>query len=105
MLEPAGDWKHNENGVQPTSIAGNLGEGCPVKCRLVIDYSAVNAYTELDLRPVLLLQDAGLAGFLCHMSIDVYKGFWQIPLCMYTPKRCSRASLREGAHREAARLT
>ena len=105
MLEPAGDWKQYENGVQPTFIAGNLGEGCPVKRRLVIEKSDVNAYTELDLRPVLLLQDDGLAGFLFHMSIDIYKGFWQIPLCMYTPKRCSRASFREEAHRKAARLT
>ncbi|CAN0316715.1 unnamed protein product [Scytosiphon promiscuus] len=53
-----------------------------VKCRLVIDYSVINVSTVPDPFPVPNLQSLGLllANQRFFMSLDIFKGFWQIPL-------------------------
>ena len=75
------------------SIAGEFGGDISVTCRLVIDYSAVNAYIELYLHPVPLLQEQGavLAGYPFPMSLDIYKGgFVANPAACIFPRGCSR---------------
>lgn len=66
----------------PVRSAGDSAGDKQVKYRLVIDYSVVNSHTEPDPYPVPLLDEQGLvlAGYPYYMSLDIYKGFWQIPL-------------------------
>ena len=52
-----------------------------IKHRLVIDYRVINASTVPDPFPVPKLQSLGLLlANQSYMSLDIFKGFWQIPL-------------------------
>ena len=108
-LDKQDDSKKFQKDPQPTSIAGEFGGDSSEAYRLVIDCRAVNEYIELDLHPVLLLQeqDAVLAGYPFQMSLDIYKGLWQISLQWLVPRYVHdhRFGRRMEAHRDAARLT
>ena len=52
-----------------------------IEYRLVIDYSVINASTVPDPFPVPKLQSLGLIlANQSFMSLDIFKGFWHIPL-------------------------
>ena len=59
-----------------------FGNGQGENHRWVINYSVVNSHTEPDPYPEPLLNEQGLilAGYPYYMSLDICKGFWQIPL-------------------------
>ena len=65
-----------------------------IKYRLVIDCRVINASTVPDPFPVPRLQSLGLlqANQSFFMSLDIFRGFWQIPLDVAS-RNVSRSSL------------
>ena len=76
-------WEAATSG-DPISLgsARKSADNKPVRHRMAIDCSVVHSHTEPDPYPLPLLKRAGpvLANYQCYVSLDIYKGFWQIPL-------------------------